>query len=83
MRMAQHNAIWVKYLCLMFLLRMLVNIIGIEISLEYEFDYLIYLIPLFIFLFCWQHIVQVYMSFKPMLISLGIAVIFGIVLSFY
>lgn len=80
--MAQSNAIWVKYLCLMFLLRLLLNLIGIEILFEEEFGYYIFLLPLFIFLFCWQHISQVYVSLIPLLITLVVAVSIGFLLSY-
>jgi hypothetical protein len=82
LRMAQSNAIWVKYLCLMFLLRLLLNLIGIQILFEEKFGYYIFLLPLFIFLFCWQHISQIYISLKPMLISLVIAIGIGFLLSY-
>ncbi len=81
LRMAQINPIWILFGTLLFLLRMFWFLAGVELTIEKDFAYLGFMIPIFIYLYCWNLISDIYKSKKPFLISLLIFIISGFILS--
>ena len=81
LRMAQINPIWIFFGTLMFLLRMFWFLASIELTIEKDFPILGFMIPIFIYLFCWNLISDIYKSKKAFLISSLIFTISGIILS--
>lgn len=81
LRMSQINPIWVFYGTLMFLLRMFWFLASVEITIEKDFPVLGFMIPIFIFLYCWNLISNIYKSRNEFLISTLIFIISGMILS--
>ena len=81
LRMAQINSIWISFGVLMFLLRMFWFLTSAEVTIEKDFPILGFMIPVFIYLYCWNLISDIYKSKKTFLISSLIFIISGIVLS--
>jgi len=81
LRMASINAKWVVYTTLAVLAKMFLFIGNSGISLEKDFYFLGYLLPIFLFLYCWNLISDVYRVRKKVLFALVQAVIFGLILS--
>ncbi len=81
LRMAPINAIWILFGTLFFLLRMFWFFTGVAITIENDFPYLGFMIPIFIYLYCWSLISDIYKSKKPFLITSLIFLIIGIILS--
>jgi len=81
LRMAQINPIWILFGTLLFLLRMFWFLAGVELTIEKDFAYLGFMIPIFIYLYCWNLISDIYKSKKPFMISLLIFIISGLILS--
>ncbi|CAM4150463.1 MULTISPECIES: hypothetical protein [Flavobacterium] len=81
LRMAQINPIWIFFGTLMFLLRMFWFLSGVKLTIEKDFPILGFMIPIFIYLYCWNLISDVYKSKKAFLISSLIFIIGGIILS--
>ncbi|WP_159021488.1 hypothetical protein [Formosa sp. L2A11] len=81
LRMAQINPIWILFGTLLFLLRMFWFIAGVDLTIEKDFAYLGFMIPIFIYLYCWNLISDIYKSKKPFLITSLIIIIIGIILS--
>ena len=81
LRMAQVNPIWVFYGVLLFLLRWFAFFLGLELTIKKDFSCLGFMVPIFIYLYCWNLISDVYKSKKKFLISLLIVLVFGFILS--
>ena len=81
LRMAQINPIWILFGTLLFLLRMFWFLAGVELTIEKDFSILGFMIPIFIYLYCWNLISDIYKSKKAFLISVLIFIISGIILS--
>jgi len=81
LRMAQVNPIWIFYGVLLFLLRWFAFFLGLELTIEKDSSYLGFMVPIFIYLFCWNLISDVYKSKKPFLIATLIYLISGLLLS--
>ena len=81
LRMAQVNPIWIFYGVLLFLLRWFAFFLGLELTIEEDFSYLGFMVPVFIYLYCWNLISDVYKSKKMFLISTLIILVFGFLLS--
>jgi hypothetical protein len=54
LRMAQINPIWIFFGTLMFLLRMFWFLTGVELTIEKDFPNIGFMIPIFIYMFCWN-----------------------------
>jgi len=81
LRMAQINPIWIFFCTLLFLLRMFWFLAGVELTIEKDFPILGFMIPVFIYLYCWNLISDTYKSNKSFLISSLIFIIIGFILS--
>ncbi|MAN27082.1 MULTISPECIES: hypothetical protein [Mesonia] len=81
LRMAQVNSIWILFGTLLFSLRLLWFFAGVELSLEKDFPYVAFLIPIFIYLYCWHLIIAIYQSKKAFLISSLVLLSGGFILS--
>jgi hypothetical protein len=81
LRMAQINPIWILFGTFLFLLRMFWFLAGVDLTIEKDFSYLGFMIPIFIYLYCWNLISDIYKSKKPFLITSMIIIIVGIILS--
>ncbi|WP_026775759.1 hypothetical protein [Polaribacter sp. Hel_I_88] len=81
LRMAQINPIWIFFGTLIFLLRLFWFFTSIELTIEKDFPVLGFMIPTFIYLYCWNLISDIYKSKKAFLISSLIFIISGIILS--
>ena len=80
-RFAQNYSIFMLFVCLLFLIRLLTFFIQNPIYLENDLNNLSYLLPIFIFLYNWCLINKIYKSQKILLILIPILVIFGKILS--
>lgn len=83
LRMAQINPIWILFGTLFFLTRMFWFISEAELTLENDFPLLGFLIPIFIYLYCWNLITAIYKSKKTFLITSFTIVIIAILLSVF
>lgn len=81
LRMAQTNTIWVLFGTLLFLLRMFWFIAGVDLTIEQDFPILGFMVPFFIYLYCWNLISNIYKSKRAFFISLPIFIIGVIILS--
>lgn len=81
LRFAQVNSIWVLFVTLIFLTRMIWFAGGTEISIEKDFPYLGFMIPIFLYMYCWNLISNIYKSKKPFIITSLILIISGFILS--
>lgn len=81
LRMAQINPIWIFFGVLMFLLRMFWFLAGVELTIEKDFPSSGFMPPIFIYLYCWNLISDIYKSKKAFLTSSLIFIIGGIILS--
>ncbi|TPN85382.1 hypothetical protein [Aquimarina algicola] len=81
LRMGQVNPIWILFGVLLFLLRMFWFFTGVALTIEKDYTYLGFMIPIFIYLFCWNVISDIYKSKKAFLISLPICIIIAGILS--
>lgn len=81
LRFAQTNSVWVFGSVLLFLTQMISFVDEAQISVESDYPYLGFMLPVFIFLYCWNLISDVFKSFKPFLISVLIFVVYGLILS--
>ncbi len=79
--MAQTNAIWILFGTLFFLLRLFWFFAGVDLTIEKDFAYLGFMIPIFIYLYCWNLISDIYKSKKPFLVTSLIIIIVGVMLS--
>ncbi len=80
-RMAQINPIWILFSSMLFFFRLLFFFMGPDLTLENDIGYLAFIFPLFVFLFCWSSISDIFKSGKEILISLTVVIIFGSILS--
>ncbi len=81
-RKARVNSVWILFGTLMFLLRLFWFMAGLGITIENDFPLLGFMIPLFIYLYCWNLISGVFKSTKALLISLPVIMLFSVILSF-
>ena len=81
LRMAQINPIWVLFGTLLFLLRLFWFFAGVDMTIEKDFTYLGFIIPIYIYLYCWNLISDIYKRKKPFLLTSLIIIIIGIILS--
>ena len=81
LRMAQTNTIWILFGTLFFLLRLFWFFAGVDLTIEKDFAYLGFMIPIFIYLYCWNLISDIYKSKKPFLLTSLIIIILGVILS--
>jgi len=81
LRMAQINPIWIFFGSFLFLLRMLMFFLSVELTLEKDFPILGFMLPLFVYLYCWNLISAIYKSKKPFTISTIVFIIGGLILS--
>ena len=81
LRMAQINPIWILFGTLFFLLKLFWFFAGIELTIEKDFALLGLMIPLFIYLYCWNLISNIYRNRKSFLLISLIILIIGIILS--
>ena len=81
LRMAQINPIWILFGTLMFLLRLFWFFAGIELTIEKDFTYLGFMIPIFIYLYCWNLISDIYKTKKSFIFTSLIFIIIGFILS--
>ena len=77
LRMAQVNPIWVFYGVLLFLARWFAFFIGLEITIKNDLSYLGFMFPIFIYLFCWHLISNIYKTKNTFIISTIIVIILG------
>ncbi len=80
-RMAQINPIWILFGTFMFLLRLFWFFAGVDLTIEKDFAYLGFMIPIFIYLYCWNLISFIYKSKKTFLITSFIVIISASILS--
>ncbi len=83
---AQSNSIFIFYVVLLVALRFFTiyisfNYGGFNLGLQYEYGYFILIFPLFIFLYNWIWISRIYQSKKPLLISIVIFVLCGLIMT--
>ena len=64
------------------LLQLYIEFHNVEYSVKEEFGMLLFLVPLFIWLFHWTFISRIYKAIKPMGISLLLFIIYGVILAF-
>lgn len=83
LRSAQANSIWIFGGTLFFLTKMFTFFAGTEITIEKDFPYAGFVLPLFIYLYCWNLISIVFKSKKAFLISLLIYIITGFILHYF
>ena len=81
LRMAQINPIWILFGTLLFLLRLFWFFAGIELTIEKDFPYLGFMIPIFIYLYCWNLISDIYKAKKPFIYTTLIFITVGFILS--
>jgi hypothetical protein len=81
LRMAQVNPIWILFGTLLFLLRMFWFFAGLELTIENDYAYAGFMIPIFIYLYCWNLISDIYRIKKPFIFSTLIFIIIGFILS--
>ncbi|KAA5820435.1 hypothetical protein FPF71_17740 [Algibacter amylolyticus] len=81
LRMAQTNTIWILFGTLFFLLRLFWFFAGIDLTIEKDFAYLGFMFPIFIYLYCWNLISDIYKSKKTFLVTSLIVIFVGIILS--
>ena len=81
LRFAQANSLWILFGTLIFLTRMIWFIGGIEISIENDFPYLGFMVPIFIYFYCWNLISNIYKSNRPFILTTLIFIIGGFILS--
>jgi len=81
LRFAQTSSIWVFFVTLFFLLRMFWFFASIDLTIEKDYRYVAFLLPVFIYMYCWSLIRSVYKSRKIFWISLLLFIIIGFVLS--
>ena len=79
--MAQINPIWILFGTLLFLLRLFWFFAGVSLTIEKDFAYLGFMFPIFIYLYCWNLISDIYKSKKPFLITSLIFIVGGFLLS--
>lgn len=81
LRRAQINPIWILFGTFIFLLRLFWLFAEFELTIEKDFPVSGFMIPIFIYLYCWNLISDIYKSKKAFLIATLIFMIFGIFLS--
>ncbi|CAL2062595.1 conserved membrane hypothetical protein [Tenacibaculum sp. 190524A05c] len=81
-RKARVNSVWILFGTLMFLLRLFWFLLSVDITIENDFPLLGFMIPLFIYLYCWNLISGVFKSTKALLISILVIMLFSVILSF-
>lgn len=81
LRMAQINPIWILFGTLLFLLRMSWFFAGVDLTIEKDFAYLGFMIPIFIYVYCWNLISDIYKSKEPFFMTSLIIIILGFILS--
>lgn len=81
LRMAQINPIWILFGTLLFLLRMFWFLAGVDLTIEKDFAYLGFIIPIFIYVYCWNLISDIYKSKEPFFMTSLIIIILGFILS--
>jgi len=81
LRMAQINSIWILFGTLLFLLRLFWSFAEVNLTVENNFPYLGFMIPLFIYLYCWNLISNIYKAKKSFLFTSIIIIISGFTLS--
>ena len=81
LRMAQSNSIWILFGVLLFLLRMFWLFASVELTIEKDFPLLGFLIPTFIYLYCWNLISAVYRSLRFFITTSVVVVIIAVILS--
>lgn len=81
LRMAQINPIWILFGTLLFLLRMFWFFAGVDLTIEKDFAYLGFMIPIFIYVYCWNLISDIYKSKEPFFMTSLIIIILGFILS--
>lgn len=64
------------------LLQLYIQFHNVEYSVKEEFGLLLFLVPLFIWLFHWTFISRIYKATKPLRISLVMFIIYGLILTF-
>jgi len=81
LRMGQINPIWILFATLLFFLRIFWFFSGLELTVAKDIPLLGLLLPLFIYLFCWNLIADVYTSLKAMWITTSVVFFLGFILS--
>jgi len=81
LRTAQINPIWILFGTLFFLLRLFWFFAGVDLTIEKDFAYLGFMIPIFIYFYCWDLISHIYKSKKPFVITSLILIVSGFLLS--
>lgn len=67
-RKAHYNSIFVLYMPLLFLTRLIMFVIGINLTIEKDIGYYAFLLPLFLYFYCWNLISTMYKSKMNILI---------------
>lgn len=81
LRMAQANAMWIVYGILAFLFRLFLIFAGVELTLLEDFKYVAFMLPVVIYLYCWNLISGIYKSKKIFLKTTLYIIIIGIIMS--
>lgn len=80
-RYAQTNTMFIVFGILLFLARMQTFFMSLNIKLENDYKLTSYLLPIFVYMFCWNLISKLYKSKKYFLITTSIFIIFSLLLS--
>lgn len=81
LRMDQINPIWILFGTLLFISRMFWFLASVDLTIEKDYVYLGFMIPIFIYLYCWNLISDIYKSKKLFLVTSLIIIIIGIIMS--
>lgn len=82
LRMASINPIWIFYGVLIFLLRVFTYFLGTPLTIKDDFTVSVFLLPVFVYLYCWHLILGVYKCRKALfLISILIVLLLSFLLS--
>ncbi len=80
-RSSQTNTIVILYVVLLFLARMQTFFMDTAIVLQRDFGNIAFLLPVFVYLYCWNMIARVYRYLKSFIIITIVLVLLSIVLS--
>lgn len=81
LRFAQANSLWILFTTLIFLFRMYGFFSGEELTLINDFPILGFLVPTFIYLYCWNLISRVFKSLKPFIYTSITCLLTSLILS--
>lgn len=80
-RVVQSNSIWVLFIVLMFLLRMFSFFSTTTLTIQDDFPITGFLLPLFVYLYCWNLISRIYKCKKPFFIFTIMLLLLSLLLS--